>query len=189
VTQQGLRYLAPAALKPPLGEKPAPSPGGPPLHKITTRTDRNATDMTVFSDRPETMVNFFQRNRVAVGSLTVADYEVLLRTTAPWLELDMDPIAFNDETPSVKRTSRKVRVAPPPAAVETSLLRPILKTSPHAQALTVILRRDGPDGALVPVGFTTFRTAYQFFDKDVRLTPSSEVTQRDLRRTAPAAQP
>jgi hypothetical protein len=73
-----------------------------------------------------------------------------------------------------------IRIARPWPAVEQALMRPALRASP-IKAMTVILRRDAADGVFTIVGYPRYRTAFQFFDKDVRVGDSGTLTQKDLR--------
>jgi hypothetical protein len=138
-------------------------------------------DFRIVTDRNESVVDYFHRNRVAVGCLFVADYEKLVRTAEPWLEVPVYPISFNDDTSPIKRTSRNIRVAPPSAVVEGRVFRTAIRPRPDIDAMTVVLRRDETDGVFELVGFSTSRTAYQFFEKDVRFAASDDLLQRDLR--------
>jgi|GEM_PF-5718561 len=190
VAQKDLQFAEPSAVpKTPPPQRP-PRPNEPTTiiaNAIPARP--GATDFRIVSDRRESVVEYFRRQRVAVGCLFVVDYEKLARTNEPWLEVPVYPISFNDEMPLTKRTKRTVRVAPPSPFVETRLFRPGIRPRPDIDAFTVVFRRDEPDGVLEIVGFSSSRTSFQFFEKNVRFAKSDDLLQRDLLYRPPPAPP
>lgn len=188
VKQTDLQYTEPGKVELPPGPIQAVS-GQPRLFRISSsirnaRVKNPIEDIIILSDRQESVVEFFQRNRVAIGCITADDYEKLLRTQEPWLEIPAEPISFNDDASPLKRRGKMIRVARPWPTVEQQMMRPALRASP-IKAMTVILRRDEPDGVFTIVGYPRYRTAFQFFDKDVRVGDSGTVTQKDLRFRPP----
>ena len=90
-------------------------------------------------------------------------------------------MCIRDSPTPVKRPRRTYRIAPPSRAVHAALFRTTLQVSPEHTEMMVILRRDEPDGVLSIVGYSSYRTPFQFFEKDVRVTDAGDVRQRDLR--------
>lgn len=190
VMQKELQFAEPAAVpKTPPPQRPL-RPNEPTTiiaNAIPARP--GATDFRIVSDRRESVVEYFRRQHVAVGCLLMVDYEKLARTNEPWLEVPVYPLSFNDDLPLTKRSKRTVRVAPPSPFVETRLFRPGIRARPDVEAMTVVFRRDDPDGVLEIVGFSSSRTSFQFFEKNIRFAKSDDLLQRDLLYRPPLARP
>jgi len=180
LTQKDLRYAEPAMVaKDPVPPLPQRSNQPSVLISSAIRERPGATDFRIATDRKESVPDYFRRNRVAVGCMQVSDYERLVRTAAPWGEVPVYPLSFNDQTRTDKRSARTVRITPPSAFMEARVYRPVIAPRPDIDAMTVVLRRDTPDGVFELVGWSVSRTAYQFFEKDVRLGDTG-FSQRDL---------
>lgn len=114
-----------------------------------------AGDITVVTDRHETLVEFFRRQQVMVAGVERKDYSAALGAAKPTGRLFVNYASRNEDTPLNAAYGSYVRLAPVPADVEGVI--------PDVAAGAVVLAADPADKDVWHVaGFTT-RPSVGFF--------------------------
>jgi hypothetical protein len=162
--------LAPAA---PAGE--TPQKGKPAEFTLVNK----AKDIRVISDRDESILDYFRRNRILVGTVLPEGLKKVLEARKPLKKFFLSYASQNDDPAKASTFGASPDVAPPSAAV-VKLLEKHRPDGKKKLGLTLILRRDDTKPGLYHVVGCTERTPVGFFDNG-KENATDGFSQKDLR--------
>jgi hypothetical protein len=140
-----------------------------------------AKDIQVLSDRKESISQFFQRNRIVVGSQIISEVKTAIEAKKVREMVFVNYSSHNDDAAREQLFGTNLKLAPMPPSVAQLLRKQLADPDGKERlGLTLILRRDAKDGDLYHVAGCTTRTSVSFFANDKR-TPPDEFSPRDLR--------
>lgn len=144
--------------------------------ELTTK----AKDVRVVSDRKETILDYFRRNRLFVGSLSDKEVTKLLAAKGPADKVFFHYASHNHEPDGGGSTfGAIVKVAPMPKDV-ADLIDKHKPDGKKKLRLTLVLRRDEKEAGLVHVVGCADRTPVGFFDDDKKVEADG-FSQKEMR--------
>jgi RNA polymerase sigma factor (sigma-70 family) len=147
-------WMKPGAGASDADDKPGTANGGAakPTHFVLQNPAR---DITIISDRDETLVEFFRRQRVMVAGITEKDFNAAAAATKPSDRIFLNYASHNGDTPMIATYGSYLRLAP----LNPRLVDMVL--APEQWALVLIADAKNPE-VWHAVGFTK-RSSVGFF--------------------------
>jgi RNA polymerase sigma factor (sigma-70 family) len=151
---------------PPMGDKLAGATGGGTAKPGRFQLRNPARDITVVSDRDETLVQFFRRQPVMVASVRPADLQKMVTDERGVLRTFVTSASFNVDGPLAAAYGADVRLAP--VEIETPVWL-LLELKDRKDAVEFV--RDATDKDTWHAAGVTSRAPVGFFARDERVKP------------------